>query len=549
MASTVASTARAPVSSLLDEVMKKLSGMSPAEVAELEKDIVKEAESIWLPTVGPQYTAYFHPANELLFGGSAGGGKSDLALGLAFTQHYRSLILRRQYVDIGGLVDRAIEINGTRDGFSGQIPPRLRTKDDRVIIFGAHKDPGDETSFQGQPYDLKVFDEAVTHLESQIVYHLGWLRSTRLNPDGTPQRCRALLVSNPPIDSSGDWIIRRYRPWLDLTHPNPAKHGELRWFITNPDGEDQEVDGPEPLEFTVAGKLEKYTPKSRTFIPSRLSDNPYLINSGYRATLDAMPEPMRSAFRDGNFMAGRSDAANQVIPTDWVIAAQNRWKPDGKRGKKMSAMAYDPAGGGRDSAELAMRYDFHYGEIVTVKGEDTKDGSMSVALIARYRRDHAVIVVDHGGGYAGQTVLRLRDNEMDYVAFNGNHMGVGRDASGKLKFVNARAEVWWKFREALDPDQPGGSQIELPPSAELRADLTTPTYTVEKNGIQIESKDSIRKKLGRSPGKGDSVVYAWAPGNAALRKRDSAESSSRKVLPSYSQTTRDKSPLQRRRGR
>ena len=358
-----------------------------------------------------------------------------------------------------------------------------------------------------------------------------------------------MLVSNPPIDSSGDWIIRRYRPWLDLTHPNPAKHGELRWFITNPDGEDQEVDGPEPLEFTVAGKKETYEPKSRSFIPSRLSDNPYLINSGYRATLDAMPEPMRSAFRDGNFMAGRSDAANQVIPTDWVIAAQNRWKPDGKRGKKMSAMAYDPAGGGRDSAELAMRYDFHYGEIVTVKGEDTKDGSMSVALIARYRRDHAVIVVDHGGGYAGQTVLRLRDNEMDYVAFNGNHMGVGRDASGKLKFVNARAEVWWKFREALDPDQPGGSQIELPPSAELRADLTTPTYTVEKNGIQIESKDSIRKKLGRSPGKGDSVVYAWAPGNAALRKRDSAESSSRKVLSSYSQTTRDKSPLQRRRGR
>ena len=535
--------------SLLDQVMKKLSGMTPAEVAELEKDIEKEAETIWLPTVGPQYTAYFHPANELLFGGAAGGGKSDLALGLAFTQHYRSLMLRRQYVDLGGLIDRAIEINGTRDGFSGAIPPRLRTKDDRTIIFGAHKDPGDETSFQGQPYDLKIFDEAVTHLESQIVYHLGWLRSTRINPDGTSQRCRALLVSNPPIDSSGDWIIRRYRPWLDLTHANPAKHGELRWFITNPDGEDTEVDGPEPLEFTVHGKKEVYEPKSRTFIPSRLSDNPYLINSGYRATLDAMPEPMRSAFRDGNFMAGRSDAANQVIPTDWVIAAQARWNKDGKRGKKMSAMAYDPAGGGRDSAELAMRYDFHYSEIVTVKGEDTKDGSMSVALIARYRRDHAVIVVDHGGGYAGQTVLRLRDNEMDYVAFNGNHMGVGRDASGKLKFVNARAEVWWKFREALDPDQPGGSQIELPPNAELRADLTTPTYTVEKNGIQIESKDSIRKKLGRSPGKGDSVVYAWAPGNAALRKRDSAESTSRRVLPTHSQTTRDKSPLARRRGR
>lgn len=537
------------MASLLDEVMQKLSGMSPAEVAELEKNIEKEAEDIWIPSHGPQYTAYFHPANELLYGGAAGGGKSDLALGLSFTQHYRSLILRRQYVDTGGLIDRAIEINGTRDGFSGSIPPRLRTKDDRLITFGAHKDAGDETSFQGQPWDLKVFDEAVTHLESQIVYHLGWLRSTRISLDGTPQRCRALLVSNPPIDSSGDWIIRRYRPWLDLTHHNPAKHGEIRWFITNPDGEDQEVDGPEPLEFTVRGLTEVYTPKSRTFIPSRLSDNPYLINSGYRATLDAMPEPMRSAFRDGNFMAGRADAANQVIPTDWVIAAQARWNKDRRRGKKMSAMAYDPAGGGRDSAELAMRFDFHYGEIITVKGEDTKDGSMSVALIFRHRRDNAVIVVDHGGGYAGQTALRLRDNETDYVAYNGNHMGVGRDASGKLKFYNHRAEVWWKFREALDPDQPGGSQVELPPSAELRADLTTPTYTVEKNGIQIESKDSIRKKLGRSPGKGDSVVMAWAPASAAIRKRDSTSSSGRKILPTHSLGTREKSPLQRHRGR
>jgi hypothetical protein len=474
---------------------------------------------------------------------------SDLALGLAFTAHWNSLILRRQYVDLGGMIERAIEINGTRNGYSGAVPPRLYTTDGRRIVFGAHKEPGDEQSFQGAPYSLKIFDEAVQHLLSQIKFHLGWLRSTRIDENGKPERCRAVLATNPPIDSSGDWIIGRYRPWLDPTHHNPAKHGEMRWFITNPDGEDQEVDGPEPLEFTVGGLKRVYKPLSRTFIPGTLSDNPYLVNTNYQSQLDALPEPIRSAVRDGNFMMSRSDAANQVIPTEWVIAAQGRWKKDNKRGKKMSAMGYDPAGGGRDSAELAMRYDFHYDEIITIKGEDTKDGSMSVALIFRYRRDNAVIVVDHGGGYAGQTALRLRDNETDYVAYNGNHMGVGRDASGKLKFVNHRAEVWWKFREALDPDQPGGSQIELPPSPELRADLTSPTYTVEKNGIQIESKDSIRKKLGRSPGKGDSVVMSWAPSLVAIRKRDSTSSSNgRRNLPTHSISTRSKGALQRRRG-
>src|SRR5690349_10342251 len=125
----------------LDELMSKLDRMSPAELAELEKSIVDDAEQVWIPNHGPQYTAYYHPADELLYGGSAGGGKTELALGLAFTAHRRSLILRRQYVDLGGIIDRAIEIHGSRDGFSGSIPPRLRIKDERVIIFGAHKDP------------------------------------------------------------------------------------------------------------------------------------------------------------------------------------------------------------------------------------------------------------------------------------------------------------------------------------------------------------------------------------------------------------------------
>ena len=519
-----------PDESLLDQVMKKLEGMSPQELAELEKAVVEDAEPIWLPTVGPQYTAYFHPANELLFGGGAGGGKSDLALGLAFTAHHRSLILRRQYVDLGGLTERAIEINGSRDGFSGSIPPKLRTKDDRLIVFGAHKDAGDETSFQGQAYDLKAFDEACLHLESQIIYHLGWLRSAK--PE---QRCRAILASNPPVDAAGDWMIRRYRPWLDVTHHNPAKAGELRWFITNPDGEDMEVDGPEPLEFETKGQRKTYIPKSRTFIPSMMGDNPFLVQSGYQATLDALPEPMRSAYRDGNFMIARQDAAFQVIPTQWIIDAQARWNKDGKRGRKMSAMGYDPAGGGRDCAELAMRYDFWYDELVTTKGSDTADGSLTVAHLFRHRRDNAVIVVDAGGGYAGQTLLRLKDNETEYVAYNANYEGVGRDASGKLKFANRRAQIWWKFREALDPDQPGGAQMALPPDPELRADLTAPTYSVEKQGIKIESKDDIKKRLGRSPGKGDAVVMSWGPSLAAAAEKK--KTMGYRDLPRFSQAS------------
>ena len=76
-----------------------------------------------------------------------------------------------------------------------------------------------------------------------------------------------------PIDADGDWIIGMFRPWLDITHPKLAKHGELRWFVTAPDGSDLEVDGPEPIE--VGGR--KLIPMSRTFIPAALKDNPFLI--------------------------------------------------------------------------------------------------------------------------------------------------------------------------------------------------------------------------------------------------------------------------------
>ena len=73
-----------------------------------------------------------------------------------------------------------------------------------------------------------------------------------------------------------------------------------------------------------------------------------------------------------------------------------------------------------------------------------------------------------------------------------------------LEFANRRSEAWWKFREALEPDS--GEDIALPPDAELMADLTAPTYEVDTQGIRIERKEKIIKRLGRSPDCGDAVV-------------------------------------------
>jgi hypothetical protein len=74
----------------------------------------------------------------------------------------------------------------------------------------------------------------------------------------------------------------------------------------------------------------------------------------------------------------------------------------------------------------------------------------------------------------------------------------------------------------LDPSQPGGSVIHLPDSEILKADLTTPHWKVLSGGsIQVESKDDIRKRLGRSTDEGDAVVMCFWQGRGRV---DSAQS-------------------------
>ena len=513
--------------------------MDPKGVAKLEA-AYKKQKLVWYPTPGPQYDAYHSPADVLLYGGAGGSGKSELGLGLAFTVHRRSLILRRMYANLSGLMDRAIQINGSRTGFNGSPPPRLTTVDGRIIQFMGCQHLGDEQAAQGIPFDLKVFDEACAFLEQMVRFHLGWVRDA-IDPN---QRTRALLATNPPVTADGDWIIGMFRPWLDLTHPNPAKHGELRWYVTAPDGSDLELEGPTPIE--LDGK--KLIPQSRSFIPGRLNDNPFLVRTGYQSTLDALPEPLRSAVRDGNFMAGRNDARGQVIPTAWIMEAQNRWKPDGYGDKAMTAMAVDPAGGGKDAQEVCWRHGGWFAEIVTEIGEHTAKPASATNAIFMNRRDGAPIVVDVGGGYASGLLTRLDDNNIEYLKFNGAASTGAKSKEAGLPFYNDRAKMIWRLREELDPSQFGGSAIALPPDPEIRADLASwcmDLRHLEVQGeIKIESKEEIRKRLGRSTGKGDVIAMCLTAGQIAVRRATSKAKVS--ALPSHAKMR--SGPLGRRRG-
>ncbi len=96
-----------------------------------------------------------------------------------------------------------------------------------------------------------------------------------------------------------------------------------------------------------------------------------------------------------------------------------------------------------------------------------------------------------------------------------------RDGSGELGFANKRSAAWWHLRELLDPA--GGHQIALPPDDLLTGDVTAPHWRMTSSGkIQVESKEEIKKRLGRSPDDGDAVVMAFweKPAAADLIYRD-----------------------------
>jgi hypothetical protein len=134
------------------------------------------------------------------------------------------------------------------------------------------------------------------------------------------------------------------------------------------------------------------------------------------------------------------------------------------------------------------------------------------AQIIKIRREMALPVIDCGGGYGGGIVQTLTENQIEFKVHKGAEKSSNRDVSGKLKFKNKRSEVIWRFREALDPDQVGGSIIELPDDPRLIADLTAPTFRVTSQGIEVESKEDVCDRLKRSTDRGDAVVICWSGG-------------------------------------
>jgi len=498
----------------LDEIMRRLAGEGGREIAAIAMRWTKD--QIWFPSPGPQTEAYFSKAEELFYGGAAGGGKTDLIIGLASTAHRRSLILRRQGTDLDGIEGRLTNICGDK-GYNSQ-KKRMRfgvcegNALPRTIRLSSCPHEKDKTGFQGQADDLKAFDEICHFTESQYTYIIGWNRPGSGVPE--TQRCRVVVAGNPPDSPEGEWVRRRWAVWLDPAHPNPAMDGELRWFTTI-EGVDTEVTEDWRGRDENGNEIK---PKSRTFIHANLHDNPYL-DADYRARIAAMPEPYRSQLLHGDFQAGVKDHEYQIIPTAWVNRAiqigkeRKRLRETGQAPRRvMTALGLDCALGGADEAVLAPMYDNKtIDDLIARPGKEVPDGTFLAGMVVQHHKDHARLVIDMGGGYGDSCYTHLKDKMVPEPArYTGSKASNARAIASNWGFKNMRTEYLWRTREALDPSNPVNLDCELalPDDPKMKADLCAARFRVVSGVVVAESAEDLKVRIGRSPDRGVAVVLA-----------------------------------------
>lgn len=252
------------------------------------------------PQPGPQENFLKSPADIVIYGGGAGGGKT-FGLLLEAARHvanpeYGAVIFRRESVQItneGGLWDNALALY-PRIGARPIKAPKLGFvfASGAKVTFAHLNQETDVLGWQGSQIPMLAFDELCHFERSQFFYLLSRNRSTC----GIRPYVRA--TCNPDADS---WVAEFISWWIDADgFPIPSRAGKLRWFCRIAD-QIQWADSPADL--VTAHGIAPEDAKSITFIPALVTDNPALLQAdpGYLANLKALGRVERERLLLGNW--------------------------------------------------------------------------------------------------------------------------------------------------------------------------------------------------------------------------------------------------------
>lgn len=196
-----------------------------------------------------------------------------------------------------------------------------------------------------------------------------------------------------------------------------------------------------------------------------------------------------------DFSASSDDV---LIPLMLVDGAQRKLSSIYQRDNSAPLiLGVDVARFGDDASVLFFRQGLVAEEPIVIQHADNMALADRIATEMTERLPQAVFI-DAGGG-AG-VIDRLRQ-----LGHTVNEIPFGSRAIRADRYVNRRAEMWDSMKLWLE----GGGC--LPKSDMLRADLTTPTYSFDAGGkIKLESKESIKERLQRSPDMADALALTFA---------------------------------------
>jgi len=233
-----------------------------------------------------------------------------------------------------------------------------------------------------------------------------------------------------------------------------------------------------------------------------------------QSEIDDMSRDMTEmAIRQELYCDFSASASDVVIPIDLVTqgAARELTAAD-VRGQPV-VMGVDVARFGDDATVVTIRQGLHCMRQQVFRGLDTMQAADRV-IVAMRQYSPAAVYIDVGAMGAG-VIDRLR--QLHYTVTEINFAGQAMDSD---RYANRRAEMYFKCKEWLES---GGA---IPNEPTLKAELSVVEYKFTPSGkIQLEPKDRIKEKIGKSPDLADSLVLTFAaPLNVAgMRELDEDE--------------------------
>tara|TARA_Y100000114_G_scaffold59286_1_gene54257 strand:- start:2688 stop:4505 length:1818 start_codon:yes stop_codon:yes gene_type:complete len=274
------------------------------------KKAFEKKDIIFQPNDGPQSDFLAASEREVFYGGARGGGKSYAMLvdplRYCDKQNHRALLVRRTMPELRDL------INHSQNLYSRAYPGakwREQEKEWRFpsgarIEFGYAENLTDALRYQGQSYTWIGIDE-LPQYPTQDIYN--FLRSSLRSVD--PDIPVYMRATGNPGNVGSTWVKEMF---VDPSEPNQKF--------------DVEIQTPKGVK-----KI------SRKFIPAKLQDNPYLMQTDdYYAMLASLPEVQKKQFLEGDWDAYESSSFPEFsrpvhviepfdIPRNWMKFRAADW--------------------------------------------------------------------------------------------------------------------------------------------------------------------------------------------------------------------------------